>query len=335
MVTYLLQHARTLGDLSANILVKQSLDENLDSPMLALNAEFLGLDVDVDGVDVINGALLGGLSHDPVAELIVDGITAFLILVVANVELLLELAWKLSLAGFDSLLADINSPIIILDLSFGVEFRGLSLHLLKLVIAAGVTVLIVAVGAVLRAIFAAAVAILFSGAVLLSFAGSLSFSLILLALLGLVLEDKTTQLEAKVHVGTLTTSLAIEDNVAILDNVLSLRVLALLAENEFVDKAVKMVLKLGGIVSTIDDPTIILGVHVGLSSKLKTEVLDDMGARTGKRLGDARQVDDNGLDSVTLAFNLGLETLHLVAIEGVADIAADVDESHDDGIGDK
>ena len=42
--------------------------------------------------------------------------------------------------------------------------------------------------------------------------------------------------------------------------------------------------------------------------------------RARKLLSDVAQVDDNGLDTVTLAFNLGLKTLHLVTVEGVADV---------------
>lgn len=49
-------------------------------------------------------------------------------------------------------------------------------------------------------------------------------------------------------------------------------------------------------------------------------------------MSNAAQVDNNGLDAVTLAFDLGLETLHLVAVEGVGDIAANVDVGHIDGI---
>ena len=41
---------------------------------------------------------------------------------------------------------------------------------------------------------------------------------------------------------------------------------------------------------------------------------------TCELLSDVAQVDDDGLDTVTLAFNLGLKTLHLVAVEGVADV---------------
>ena len=45
-------------------------------------------------------------------------------------------------------------------------------------------------------------------------------------------------------------------------------------------------------------------------------------------LSNAVEVDNDSLDAVALAFNLGLEALHLVAIEGVGDIAADIDSSH-------
>jgi hypothetical protein len=53
--------------------------------------------------------------------------------------------------------------------------------------------------------------------------------------------------------------------------------------------------------------------------------------RAGEGLSHAAQVNDNGLDAVALAFNLGLNALHLVAVEGVRDIAANVDGGHGDG----
>jgi hypothetical protein len=52
---------------------------------------------------------------------------------------------------------------------------------------------------------------------------------------------------------------------------------------------------------------------------------------TAERVRDAAQVDNDRLDSVTLAFNLGLNALHLVTVEGVGDIATNVDSSHDCG----
>lgn len=45
----------------------------------------------------------------------------------------------------------------------------------------------------------------------------------------------------------------------------------------------------------------------------------------------AAQVHNDRLDTITLSFNFGLKTLHLVAVEGVGDIAANVDGSHDCG----
>ena len=41
---------------------------------------------------------------------------------------------------------------------------------------------------------------------------------------------------------------------------------------------------------------------------------------TGKGLGDATEIDDDGLNTVAFAFNLGLQALHLVAVERVGDI---------------
>lgn len=37
-------------------------------------------------------------------------------------------------------------------------------------------------------------------------------------------------------------------------------------------------------------------------------------------MGDAAQIDNDGLDTVTLALNLGLDLLHLVAVELVGDV---------------
>lgn len=49
---------------------------------------------------------------------------------------------------------------------------------------------------------------------------------------------------------------------------------------------------------------------------------------TGELVGNVVQVDDNSLDTIALALNLGLEALHLVTVEGVGDIPTNVDASH-------
>lgn len=81
---------------------------------------------------------------------------------------------------------------------------------------------------------------------------------------------------AKVDFSSLTASLAVKYDVAILDVDDSLGVLAVLAKNELADEAVEVVLKLARVVSPIDNPAIVLGVDIGLSAKLETKVLDDI-----------------------------------------------------------
>jgi len=92
-----------------------------------------------------------------------------------------------------------------------------------------------------------------------------------------------------------------------------------------------VILKLGSLMGTIDDPTIVGWVGLDLGSQFETKVLDDILRVTGERIRNAAQVDDDTLDSVSFSFNLGLKRLHLVTIERVADVAADVDRTHDCG----
>lgn len=318
--TDLLDHTGTLGDLGKNVVIEEGLAENNDSLGLALNAELLGLDVDLNGVDVVNAVLLSGLVENPGSKLVVDGAaTGLAVLVVTKAELLLELVGELSLAGLDGLLAHVHSPVVILDLDLG---SG-RLNLFKLIVAS-----VVAVGArtVVRAIFTArGIAVgLFAAVLLLGAASSLFGSLVLLAALALMLGDETAQLEADIDVGALTASLAVKQDARVQDDEVGFGVQALLAENKLLDEAIEELLQLASLVGTVDDPSVVLGVGVGLGTKLKGKVLDDVVGIAGKRLGNGGQVDNNGLDTVSLSFNLGLEALHLVAIEGVADIAANV-----------
>ena len=332
---HLLQHASTLGDLSTDVLVEDGLDKNKNSAVLALDTQLLSLDVDVDGINLVNGALLLGLHQNPVTKIIVNGVATFLLVIISNIELLLELARKLGLTGLDSFLADIDSPVIVPDLSYDIDLGSFGLHLLELIVTAGVGIFIVAVGTILGRFLAAAAAAIFlaGSAILLGLFGSPALGLVFLAtLLGLVLENEAAQLKAEVNVSALTTGLAVKNDVTILDVDVGLGVLALLAENKLVDEAIEVVLELGRIVSAVDDPAVVLGIHVGLGTQFEAKVLDDVGSRAGEGLSDAGQVDNDGLDTVSFAFNLGLETLHLVAIKGVADIAADVDERHVGGI---
>jgi len=335
--TYLLEHASTLRNLSNNVLVENGLNKYKNGAVLVLDAEFLRLDIYIDRFNFVNISLLLSLRLNPVTELIVDGgaTITFFVVVIANVKLLLELARERRLAGLDSFLTHVNSPLMLLDFVLLGDFSSLGLDLLKLIVATNVLIAILVrtvLGSFIAASTVLAVGAICSVTVLSSLLGSPSLGLVLLALLGLVLEDEATKLEAKVNISTLTTGLAVKKDVVILDDNVGLRILALLAENELVDETVEMILEFRSIVSTVDDPTVVLGVDVGLGTKFKTEVLDDVGTGTGERGSDAAQVDNDGLDTVSLTFDLGLQTLHLVTIESIADIAANVDESHDDGI---
>lgn len=157
--------------------------------------------------------------------------------------------------------------------------------------------------------------------------------LVLLALLGCSLQDERGELVAEVGVGVVTASLAVEDDVAILDVDNGLGVLAVLAKDELVDEAVEVVLQLGSLVGTVDNPAVVLGVDVGLGAKLETEVFDDIVRRAGQLVGHVVEVDDDGLDTVALALDLGLDLLHLVTVEGILDVATDVDGfNHDCGV---
>jgi len=53
-------------------------------------------------------------------------------------------------------------------------------------------------------------------------------------------------------------------------------VTAFAAEDELGDEAVEVVLELGGFVGTVDDPAVVGGVDVGLSTELEAEVFDDI-----------------------------------------------------------
>ena len=79
---------------------------------------------------------------------------------------------------------------------------------------------------------------------------------------------------------------------------------------------------------SVDNPTIVSRVGIGLGSELEAKVLDNVGSGARQGLSNAAEVDNDRFDTVAFAFNLGLESLHLVTIEGILHIAADIDGSH-------
>src|SRR5690349_10505485 len=144
--------------------------------MLGLDAQLLRLDVDVDVVNVGDATLLLGLLLDPGTQLVVDGVStalALLVLIIAvQNELLLELARELLLAGLDGLLAHVHSPVVVLDLDCLVlENLGLGLDLAGQGVVVALDSLVIAVGRGLVRVVVASGAVLLALAVLLGLAG--------------------------------------------------------------------------------------------------------------------------------------------------------------------
>jgi len=64
--------------------------------------------------------------------------------------------------------------------------------------------------------------------------------------------------------------------VAIFDLHVGLRVLAILAQDESGDEAIKRILQLGSFVCSVNDPAVIGCAIVGLCAKFEAEVFDDV-----------------------------------------------------------
>ena len=77
-----------------------------------------------------------------------------------------------------------------------------------------------------------------------------------------------------------------------------------MAQDEFLDEAIEMVLKFGGFVGTIDNPAIIFWVCIGLSAKFESEILDEPPRRACERLGDAGKIRNDRFDTIALSLNL-------------------------------
>ena len=72
--------------------------------------------------------------------------------------------------------------------------------------------------------------------------------------------------------------------------------------------------------STVNDPAIIGRVDVGLGTQFEAKIFDDVRRRTAEGMGNAAEVCNHGFNAVAFAFDLGLQTLHFVAVEGVGNV---------------
>lgn len=328
-----------LGDLGEDVLIKDGLYQNHDSLGLVLDAELLRLDVDGNIINLLNAALFLDVLLNPGSELVVDSVStalAILVLIIAvDSKLLLELARKLLSTGLDSFSTHIHSPVVIVHfdlLDIQILSLGLDLASQSVIVASDVAVLVLAGRSAVGIVVVSGPIVLVGLAILFGLAGSLAFSLVLLSLLGHVLQDEAAELIRGEDLGDTTAGLAVESDVAVVDVDIGLGVLAVLAEHKVLDKPIEQLLELASLVGAVDDPAVVGRINVGLGTQLEAEVLDEIGAGAGQRLGDTAEVDNNGLDTVALALNLGLDPLHLVAVEGIRVVPLNVDERHDCGI---
>lgn len=315
MNAYLLEKTCALGNLSDNVRIEEGLDKNHDGLVLGLDTQVLGLLVNVKVFDLVNASGLRSLLQNPVAEFVIDGgtagLTILLLIGALQDELVAELSWELVLTSLDGLLRHVDSPIIIVDCLGRIQVLGSSIDLTSELVVASASIRLVfavLVGAVLRFIVTASVAVLaILQTQLLGSAGSLALSLGslgLLALLGLGLQDEVDQVGVDKGLAASTAGLAIFADDIILDGEVGLGVAAVVAEDVLLNEDEQRLLQSLAIVGAVDDPAVIRGIHVGLSTKIKSEPLDDVTSRAGKGLSDSAQVDNNGLDTVALAFNL-------------------------------
>lgn len=270
---HLLEETAVLLDLALldDITVEEGLSEDLEGAVLLFDAEFNSLLIDLDVVDRAVVLLL--LRDNPLSENVVGGVLALILAL--NNEGLLEVVGEILSTRLDGLLGHVNRPVVILEDTVAAVMRRKFLRLSP--DALGEFVVGTTVDAhVLRILGARVLRGAFTLLALLSFAGRLA----LLLPLGRVLDNVAGQFVAEINIGTLTTCLAVAGDMAVLaDDQVGLGVLALAAKNELVYEAVKGVLKLGGVVVSVDDVTVVRRVGGDLSAQLETEKLDNIWER--------------------------------------------------------
>jgi len=332
---HLLEERSTILDLLNDLVIEDALGQDSNSLVLGLNAEFASLLVDLDVADLCHITGLRGGVDNPATQLLVSGgAVSLVIIAILENKRALQVIGQVLGTSLDGLLGHVDCPIVVSSL-INLDFLGLRVDTTSQLIVTtsldtNVTILVTVLGtiAVARAGFLVTV----GGLLLLCFTASLLVLLVFLATLGVVTHNEGAQLKTRVDVRALTTGLAVESDLLILDVDIGLRVLALLAKNELGDEAIQVILELRSIVSAVDDPTFVGGLGVGLSTQFKTEVFDEVGRRTAQRSSDGVKVDNDGLNTVTLTLDLGLELLHLVTIEGIGDIPANINGGHIDGL---
>ena len=143
-----------------------------------------------------------------------------------------------------------------------------------------------------------------------------------------VLEDKRRKLMAHIHIGTLTTGLAISQNVAILDLEIGLWILAITTQHEFIDKTIQKLTKAVDVMCTVDDVTVTLVVNDSLRTEFTAEVLGGVRWWATQRTSNVRHVRHDRFYTISLTLDLNFQKGHAVTIEFVVHITTDIDNRH-------
>jgi len=281
-----LEHTSPSRNLLDNILVKDGLSQNSECLVLGLDAQLLGLLVDVNIIHLADGTFVLGLIDDPGSKLVVGiGTILFSLFIIVEGERTLQVRWKFLSTSSNSFSRRVNSPFLFLGRSICVDVFSNLLNLLgELVVTAScnLVITVVSVSFVGVGLMGASPV---HGTILLALAfgavaTGLLFLLCLFSTFIFVLENKSAQFVAYVNLAALTASLAVQQDAPVLNVDLGLGVLARFAENKSGNEAIQGILELACIMSSIDDPTIVFWVGIGLSTEFEAEVFDHIGRRT-------------------------------------------------------
>lgn len=287
-MTDLFEHAATGGNLLHNAVIKDGLGEHGQSPVLGLNAELLGLEIDVNIGNLFDAAALCFCTaDDPTAELVVGTVAtrvvfAIFISTFVKGQGLLEVVRKLLCASLHGGFRSIHSPLdavligngTVQILGFGVDAASQLIVTACFKSAIFVCVRVVGIAALGRGM---SISIGVCISIFLGL-GTTCFlvRLVFLAFFWLRFDDEAAQLQTKVYIRPLAAGFAILENAPVLDDDVGFGILALLAKHEFGDESIQMVLKLGCFMGSVDDPAIVCWVCVRLSAKFEAKVLDEV-----------------------------------------------------------
>jgi hypothetical protein len=296
--TYLFENRGVTRNFRDNLFVEKVLGNNLDSLVLLGDAQFICLLVDVDRTSI-------SILLNPAPKLTERAVGVILAVVITEGQVGHGALRSFSTCA-NGLGGSIDGPVLFREGGFLVQFSSLALDTLHERIVALPIGFVVDRGS--RGLSVCTI-------VTRTLCTRILPRLAPFGSLGRVLEDKSRELVTHVNVGTFATGLAVAYDVLVLgDEEVGLRVLAGLAQHEFVNEGIEELAKLRRIVGTIDNITIVLLVERRLCTKFATEKLRGIRRWATERPRDIGHIGDNSLDTIPLAFNLRHEKRHAMTV---------------------